>query len=91
LGPFLAVGAMRAIQEEGFTIPGDVAIVGFDDLPEGSMVTPSLTTVRQPLRALGAKAVELLVNGIDQPFEKPQKVILDPELVIRQSCGMQMH
>jgi DNA-binding LacI/PurR family transcriptional regulator len=90
-GDVMALGAIRAIREEGLTIPDDIAIVGFDDLPEGSMASPLLTTVRQPLRALGLKAVELLIHSIEQPFEKPQKIILDPELIIRQSCGMQMN
>lgn len=87
-GDQMALGAIRAVQEAGLTVPGDIAVVGFDDLPEASQSTPPLTTVRQPLRSLGLKVMSLLIEQIENPDERPQKIFLDTELLIRQSCGM---
>lgn len=89
-GDHMALGAMRAVQEEGLSVPGDIAVVGFDDLPEAALSTPTLSTVRQPLRTMGMKVVNLLIEQIENPGGKPHKVFLDTEFVIRQSCGMKM-
>ncbi len=83
----MAVGAIRAINEAGLTIPGDIALVGFDDIPMGSLTTIQLTTVRQPIIQFGIKAVELLIDLIEKGSKPARRMILDTELVVRESCG----
>jgi LacI family transcriptional regulator len=83
----MAYGAMRALREANLRIPEDVAIVGFDDIPLSSKTVPPLTTVRQPVTQMGSKAVEILINNIESGNKTTQQVILDTELVVRESCG----
>lgn len=84
----MAIGAMRAIREAGLRVPHDIAVVGFDDLPPASQSTPALTTIRQPIRRLGVKLVETLLDIIDNGPLPPRRVIFGTELIIRDSCGM---
>lgn len=83
----MAIGAMRAVREAGSRVPEDVAIVSFDDLPPATLANPPLTTVRQPIRRLGVKLVATLLDIIENGPTPPRRVILDTELVIRESCG----
>jgi LacI family transcriptional regulator len=82
-----AYGAMRAIHEANLRIPEDVAVVGFDDIPASARTTPALTTVRQPVQQMGSKAAEVLINVIENDINSTQKLIMDTELVVRESCG----
>ena len=82
-----AYGAMRAIHEANLRIPEDVAVVGFDDIPASARTTPALTTVRQPVQQMGSKAAEVLINVIENDINTTQKLIMDTELVVRESCG----
>ncbi|MDX2240729.1 MAG: substrate-binding domain-containing protein [Leptolyngbyaceae cyanobacterium bins.302] len=77
----LAIGAIRAAEALGLSVPHDVAIVGFDDIPLAAQIRPKLTTVRQPLVEKGAAAARLLLENIDQPVTQ----VLATELVIRES------
>jgi LacI family transcriptional regulator len=86
----MAIGAIRAIQESGLSVPKDIAVIGFDDIAASSTTNPPLTTVRQPLGTFGNKLVEILVDQIEHPDKMPRKIVLDTELVIRQSCGETM-
>jgi LacI family transcriptional regulator len=83
----MAYGAMRALREANVRIPEDVAIVGFDDIPTSSKTQPPLTTIRQPVTVMGSKAADVLINMIETGSKTTQKVILDTELVVRESCG----
>ncbi len=83
----MAVGAMRAIHEAGLRVPEDVAVVGYDDLPVAATITPALTTVRQPILKFGARAVELLMDVIANGSAPARHIILDTELILRDSCG----
>lgn len=83
----MAMGALLALNEAGYQVPNDVAVVGFDDLPASQYTIPPLTTVRQPVYEKGQTAVDLLLDQIEVPDADPVHVELDPELVIRQSCG----
>ncbi|MCX7976957.1 MAG: LacI family transcriptional regulator [Bellilinea sp.] len=83
----MALGGMRAIRDAGLRIPEDVAMVGFDDLPMAASAMPPLTTVRQPIAPLGFKAVEVLLDLIENGVQPPRRIIMDTELVIRDSCG----
>jgi LacI family transcriptional regulator len=83
----IAMGACSAAADLGMTVPGDVAITGWDDIPVARYLSPPLTTVRQPLVELGARAAALLQVGIDGVIEPAEPVTLATELVIRGSCG----
>ena len=83
----MAIGAMRAIHDAGLKVPDDVAMVGFDDLPLVTPSNPSLTTIRQPVYSFGIKAVEILIDLIDNGLKPTRRVIMDTELIIRDSCG----
>ncbi len=83
----MATGALRAARAAGLAVPEDIALVGFDDLPPATLNTPQLSTIRQPIRRLGIKAVEVLLDLIKHPTMPPQKVVFNTELVIRDSCG----
>ncbi len=83
----MAVGAMRAVLEAGLSIPEDIAFVGFDDLPLATSPRPQLTTIHQPVYQFGFKAVEILIDLIENGIYPPRRIIMDTELVIRDSCG----
>ena len=83
----MAMGAMQAIRGTGLTVPDDIALVSFDDLPQATMVDPPLTTVRQPIQRMGVLAAEMLIDGLENGAEAPRRAVLPTELVIRGSCG----
>jgi signal transduction histidine kinase/DNA-binding LacI/PurR family transcriptional regulator/AraC-like DNA-binding protein len=84
----MAIGAMQALQEQGIRIPDDVVVAGFDDIEETRAITPSLTTVRAPWHSLGSKSVDLLLSKLaNDPL--PDQILLETELICRQSCGCQ--
>jgi len=84
----MAIGAMRAIYEAGLDIPGDISVVGFDDVPIAALLRVPLTTVAQPIRRMGAAAVELLTQRIEgAPPRPPRQVVLDAHLVVRHSTA----
>jgi DNA-binding LacI/PurR family transcriptional regulator len=83
-----AIGAIRALHEAGIRVPKDVSVVGFDDVGSAPFRIPSLTTIHQPLREMGKLAAESLVNRINNPTAHyPSRVIMQPELVIRESTA----
>lgn len=81
----LAMGALQAAREAHLSIPDDLSIVGFDDTILAKLVDPSLTTVRQPNKEMGQAVMDLLVEEIRQEKRGKRKVVLMPELVIRNS------
>ena len=84
----MAVGAMRALRESDMRVPGDISVVGFDDMPFAAHADPPLTTVRQPIAHNGRLAAQMLIDQIEQPDDPVQRVLLPTELVIRKSCGL---
>lgn len=82
----MAVGAISALRRVGRRVPDDVAVAGFDDIPIGRYLSPSLSSVRVDVNRMGARAVELLCHAIagDAP---PAQELLETRLVIRLSCG----
>jgi LacI family transcriptional regulator, galactose operon repressor len=84
-----AFGAIRALTKAGIRVPDQCSVIGFDDVATSALYTPSLTTVRQPMEAMGASAVGIVVDGINAVLEKRdvsachRKVA--PELVVRES------
>jgi LacI family transcriptional regulator len=83
----MAIGAIRAAKNAGLQIPNDIAFVGFDDLPIASLSDFKLTTVRQPIIQFGSKAVDILIDLIENGTKPIRHIILDTELVVRESCG----
>jgi LacI family transcriptional regulator len=83
----MAIGAIRAVREAGLRVPQDIAFVGFDDLPIASLSDFKLTTVRQPIIQFGAKAVDTLIDLIENGIKPSRRIIMETELVIRDSCG----
>jgi len=82
-----AIGALRALQEQGYSVPKDLSLTGFDDITISSWVYPALTTVKQPFRQMGAKAaIELFkrIEGNDDLIY--ERHLLKPQLIIRNSC-----
>ena len=82
----MALGAMAACRELGIRVPDDVSIVGFDDLASSRYLTPPLTTVRQPMREIGARAVHLLLALIDR-VDVPLQQTLEFDLMLRGSTA----
>lgn len=83
----MALGAIAACRERGIRVPEDVSIVGFDDLASSRYLTPPLTTVRQPMREIGARAVHLLLALIDR-VDVPLQQTLEFDLMVRGSTGL---
>jgi LacI family transcriptional regulator, galactose operon repressor len=81
-----AIGAIRAFRERGLRVPEDISVLGFDDIPAYAFHTPSLTTIKQPLREMGRVAAETLVDTIENTKEYPPEIAIEPELVVRASC-----
>ena len=82
-----AFGVLQALGERGLRAPGDVSVVGFDDVPVATWATPALTTVRQPLAAMAATAFRMLRAGMAGGAAEPHHVELATTLVIRDSTG----
>ncbi|MBY5946696.1 LacI family DNA-binding transcriptional regulator [Photobacterium rosenbergii] len=87
----IAYGAMRALAERGLRVGEDIAVIGFDDLPESAETVPPLTTVSACAKELGRTAAEALLLRINGSEEPAKQIILSPRLTIRQSCGEQIH
>lgn len=83
----MTLGAVESIQRKGLRIPEDVALVGYDDMPWALAMSPPLTVVRQPGYELGHRAMELLLQRMENPGRSKVVVVLEPELVVRRSCG----
>jgi DNA-binding LacI/PurR family transcriptional regulator len=82
----MALGVLRALHERGRSIPREISIVGFDDIPEAQYFTPPLTTVRQDFGEMGRSSLRLLLDLMrnDQP---PSRLTIAPELVVRRSTA----
>ena len=85
----LALGAYSAARARGLRIPEDIAITGWDDIQLARFVSPTLTTVRQPMRELGATAARLLFERFAGAL--PDSVVLASHVVTRASCGCEPH
>lgn len=83
----MAIGAISAIEEAGLRVPDDIAIVGFDDVPYATLVSPQITTVRQDAPAQGIAAAEGLLSMIADPSSSPIELIVPVELIVRESSG----
>jgi len=83
----MAIGAMRALREQGQQVPQHVSVIGFDDIPLASYVDPALTTMRQNTFAIGQEAARGLIQAVEHPDSKVEHLRLPVDLVVRQSTA----
>ncbi len=85
----MAIGVLRAARAAGLSVPGELSLVGFDDIPLAAAVSPALTTVAQPTTELARHAVRLLLAGMQSSQEEQptQRIVLEPRLIVRDSSG----
>lgn len=83
----LALGCYRALRDSGRSPGQDVAVVGFDDSPAAGLLSPSLSSVRQPLEEVGRACTRQLMSRINDPQADPEHVLLTPELIVRESSA----
>lgn len=86
----MAIGALKAAINMGFSIPKDISVVGFDDIEMGRFMTPALTTVRQPIEEMSSRAMELIVDLIAKReiTDNERSIMIQPGLVVRESSGL---
>jgi len=82
----MAIGVVEGLRASGLRVPQDVSVIGFDDIEEASFSAPTLSTIRQPLNEVGARAARMVLELLDGAMVEPHTVVAAP-LVIRQSCG----
>jgi LacI family transcriptional regulator len=83
--PF-AISAIAALREAGLRVPGDVSVVGFDNIPATEFTDPPLTTIQQKMMDIGEAAARLLIQQIENPEAKPELILFGTELIVRSSC-----
>lgn len=87
----MALGVLKAAHQRGWRVPDDLAVVGFDDIPEAAYFIPSLTTVRHDLKSVGAQAVSLLDRLLNaqrtSDIVEAESLLIEPELIVRESSG----
>ncbi|MAL17530.1 MAG: hypothetical protein CL670_14930 [Balneola sp.] len=86
-----ALGFIKRIQELGYNVPEDVAVVGFDDIDQADYANVPLTTIHQPVEKIGAAAIDTLISRIEGKDADAHRIIFPPTLVVRDSCGAKLH
>jgi DNA-binding LacI/PurR family transcriptional regulator len=85
-----AIGAIRAVHDHSLRVPDDISIIGFDDIKAAAYISPSLTTVRQPLTEMGRFAAQCIVNRLNRAEDFREQFTFEPELIIRESTSPPM-
>lgn len=85
LSDVMAIGLLRGIHEAGLSVPGDISVVGYDDIEFAGYTSPPMTTVRQPAIELGRVAAEVVIGHLDNDTPLPASIAVTPSLVVRQS------
>jgi DNA-binding LacI/PurR family transcriptional regulator len=83
----MALGVLRAMHEAGRKVPGDLSVVGFDDIPEAAYFQPPLTTVRQDFIEMGRRSLRTLLQTVETGRSAPSGSLVPPELIVRRSTG----
>lgn len=83
----LALGAIWSVRRAGLRVPDDISVVGYDDSQLMSFIDPPLTTVRQPIEAMGRTAIDLLLGQIEGTLDSVTELLFEPEFVLRGSTG----
>jgi LacI family transcriptional regulator len=82
----MAMGVIDAVRTRGLRVPQDISVIGFDDIPQASMIHPALTTISQPLEKMGKVATQMLLELLSHPQKKMGRIELPTELIMRESC-----
>jgi DNA-binding LacI/PurR family transcriptional regulator len=83
----MALGLLRLLHETGRDVPGDMSVVGFDDIPEAEFFTPPLTTVRQDFNEMGRRGLHVLLEEINGGERTAEQLRVTPELIVRKSTA----
>lgn len=83
----MAIGTIKCLNDHGLKVPEDVEVAGFDDIPMASYYSPSITTIRQPIREMGMKATDFLIKEVNGRAIKKRNMILPHKLIIRESTS----
>jgi len=83
----VAIGVLRALWEMGISVPSDVSVIGYDDVQWSAIVSPALTTIRQPFAELAEKSVEVLLDRMERPQRRARRVVVDVSLVERETVA----
>lgn len=84
---FMAIGVLRELRERGLRVPQDVSVTGFDNIRLSQFCSPALTTVHIPREQIGATAFEFLRSDAAQPRSAGQRIVIDPEFIVRDSTA----
>lgn len=84
---YLAISLIKALKKHGISVPEDIGVVGFDDIELCEMISPNLTTIKVQKKRMGEKAMQILRNRMERPKEKVEKIILEVEIVERDSIS----
>ncbi|WP_420861264.1 LacI family DNA-binding transcriptional regulator [Algirhabdus cladophorae] len=82
-----AIGVIGALQQRGYDVPNEISVVGFDDIPFANNITPALTTIRQPRRQIGERAMKILLDRLAGQETASEPVELHGDLIVRESCS----
>lgn len=83
----IALGCLSSLKDNNFSVPGDISVVGFDDIRFAKYVSPSLTTIAQPVEEIGQNCIQQLLNMMNKNLPSGETVILPHKLVVRESTG----
>ncbi|WP_195421439.1 LacI family DNA-binding transcriptional regulator [Faecalicatena contorta] len=83
---YIAIGVLKALLHHGIAVPGEVGVIGYDDIEPARFTYPELTTVAQPKKEIGAMAVQCLLEILKGKTLKEKQILLMPEIVVRSSC-----
>jgi DNA-binding LacI/PurR family transcriptional regulator len=83
----MGLGALKAIKELNFQIPDDISLIMFDDMPWATVVTPSITTVKQPGYEMGRRSAELFFQRVEDPEREIVEVKMEPKFITRESTA----
>jgi DNA-binding LacI/PurR family transcriptional regulator len=83
----LALGVLRALNERGRRVPGEISLVGFDDVPEAEFYTPPLTTIRPDFESVATASMDMLLEQITSGQQHTERKIIQPRLISRSSVG----
>jgi DNA-binding LacI/PurR family transcriptional regulator len=82
-----AIGLLHVAQHSGLKVPGDLAVIGFDDVPFASYVQPQLTTIAQPTRLMGQQAMEMVLDLMEGDGRGASNIVVKGRLILRVSSG----
>lgn len=88
INDMLALGSLRALQTQKIDVPGDISLIGFDDIIYSEVATIPLSTVHQDVKAIAYKAVDILFHMIDNNIQTNEKILIEPQLIIRESTSV---